>query len=294
MKTQKWSSLKFKVLPTFWFSLFTFDFLFRNSFPHHPPIYRIFVSMYTHKKSLGQHFLKDQQVIDKIIAVVKEQPLDNLLEVGPGAGALTAKLSKIPGIHFKAVELDEEKVDYLLQQFPKLKDKLIHESFLAIEKPFDAPFTVIGNFPYNISTQILFKVLEWRDDVPCVIGMFQKEVAKRAASKEGSKVYGVLSALVQAYYDVEYLFDVSNECFTPPPKVQSGVIRLTRRISPLNVKSERAYWVLVKTAFNQRRKTMRNAVKSLFAAEILQDDIFNKRAEALGIEEFAALTFKMS
>jgi len=250
--------------------------------------------MYTHKKSLGQHFLKDEQVIEKIIAVVKEQPLDNLLEVGPGAGALTTRLLKIPDINFKAVELDEEKVDYLLQRYPQLKEKLIHQSFLDIEKPFDGPFTVIGNFPYNISTQILFKVLEWKEDVPCVIGMFQKEVAERAASKEGSKVYGVLSALVQAYYDVEYLFDVSNECFIPPPKVQSGVIRLKRRTSPLNVKSERAYWVLVKTAFNQRRKTMRNAVKSLFTTEVLQDDIFNRRAEALSIYDFAALTFKMS
>ncbi len=250
--------------------------------------------MYTHKKSLGQHFLKDEQVIDKIIAVVKEQSFDNLLEVGPGAGALTAKLLNIQGINFKAVELDEEKVDYLLQRYPHLKDKLIHRSFLDIEKPFDGSFTVIGNFPYNISTQILFKVLEWKDSVPCVIGMFQKEVAERAASKEGSKVYGVLSALVQAYYDVEYLFDVSNECFTPPPKVQSGVIRLKKRTSELKVKSERAYWVLVKTAFNQRRKTLRNAVKSLFTAEVLKDDIFNKRAEALSIDDFAALTFKMS
>ena len=250
--------------------------------------------MYTHKKSLGQHFLKDEQVIDKIIAAVKEQPINNLLEVGPGAGALTKKLLKIEGVDFKAVELDEEKVDYLLQHYPQLKGKLIHQSFLDIEKPFDGSFTVIGNFPYNISTQILFKVLEWKEDVPYVIGMFQKEVAERAASKEGSKVYGVLSALVQAYYDVEYLFDVSNECFTPPPKVQSGVIRLKRRTSPLKVKSERAYWVLVKTAFNQRRKTMRNAVKSLFTSEVLQDDIFNKRAEALSIDDFAALTFKMS
>ena len=250
--------------------------------------------MYTHKKSLGQHFLKDEQVIDKIIAAVKEQPTSNLLEVGPGAGALTKKLLKIEGVDFKAVELDEEKVDYLLQHYPQLKDKLIHQSFLDIEKPFNGSFTVIGNFPYNISTQILFKVLEWKEDVPYVIGMFQREVAQRAASKEGSKVYGVLSALVQAYYDVEYLFDVSNECFTPPPKVQSGVIRLKRRASPLNVKSERAYWVLVKTPFNQRRKTMRNAVKSLFTAEVLQEDIFNKRAEALSIDDFAALTFKMS
>lgn len=250
--------------------------------------------MYTLKKSLGQHFLKDEIIIQKIIDALQQQPFTNLLEVGPGAGALTKHLFKLPGINFMAVELDEEKVDYLSKKYPDLKGKIIHQSFLDIEKPFQESFTVIGNFPYNISTQILFKILEWKDDVPCVIGMFQKEVAQRAASKEGSKVYGVLSALVQAYYNVEYLFDVGNECFNPPPKVQSGVIRLTKKTEPLKVKSDRAYWVLVKTAFNQRRKTLRNAVKSLFTAEVLQDDIFNKRAEALSIEDFAALTFKMS
>src|SRR5437868_2118281 len=265
-----------------------------SSFPCSNSDSCIFAQMYTHKKSLGQHFLKDETVIDKIIAVLLERPFENLLEVGPGAGALTKRLLSIPNIHFKAVELDEEKVDYLLKVYPQLKDSLIHESFLDIAMPFEARFTVIGNFPYNISTQILFKIMDWKDAVPCVIGMFQKEVAQRAASKEGSKVYGVLSALIQAYYNVEYLFDVSNECFIPPPKVQSGVIRLTRRKEPLNVKSERAYHVLVKTAFNQRRKTLRNAVKPLFAADVLQDDIFNKRAEALSIEDFAALTFRMS
>jgi 16S rRNA (adenine1518-N6/adenine1519-N6)-dimethyltransferase len=250
--------------------------------------------MYTLKKSLGQHFLKDEQVIQKIIAALQEEGFTNLLEVGPGAGALTQYLIQLPGIHFKAVELDEEKVAYLYKRYPVLKDAIIHKSFLDIDQPFDAAFTVIGNFPYNISTQILFKILEWKDSVPCVIGMFQKEVAQRAAAKEGSKVYGVLSVLVQAYYNVEYLFDVGNESFNPPPKVQSGVIKLKRKTVALNVKSERAFWVLVKTAFNQRRKTLRNAVKSLFTAEILQDDIFNKRAEALSIEDFAALTFKMS
>jgi 16S rRNA (adenine1518-N6/adenine1519-N6)-dimethyltransferase len=246
------------------------------------------------KKSLGQHFLKDDIIIQKIIDALKKESFTNLLEVGPGAGALTKHLINLQDVNFKAVELDEEKVDYLLQKYPLLKDKIIHKSFLDIEKPFGEPFTVIGNFPYNISTQILFKILDWKDEVPCVIGMFQKEVAQRAASKEGSKVYGVLSVLVQAYYNVEYLFDVGNECFNPPPKVQSGVIKLIRRAEPLKVKSDRAYWVLVKTAFNQRRKTLRNAVKSLFTAEELQNEIFNKRAEALSIEDFAALTFKMS
>ena len=152
---------------------------------------------------------------------------------------------------------------------------------------------MIGNFPYNISTQILFKVLDWKDDVPVVIGMFQKEVAERAASGPGNKVYGVLSALVQAYYDVEYLFDVLPASFNPPPKINSGVIRLTRRKEVLKVRSDRSYWVLVKTAFNQRRKTLRNAVKSLFDPEILQEEIFNLRAEALSIDDFAALTYKM-
>jgi 16S rRNA (adenine1518-N6/adenine1519-N6)-dimethyltransferase len=250
--------------------------------------------MYKLKKSLGQHFLKDDTVIHKIIDELKKDSFTNLLEVGPGAGALTQHLIAIPNINFKAVELDDDKVTYLHNKYPSLKDKIIANSFLDINQPFDEPFTVIGNFPYNISTQILFKVLEWKDQVPCVIGMFQKEVAQRAASKEGSKVYGVLSVLVRAYYDVEYLFDVSNECFNPPPKVQSGVIRLKRRATELNVKSDRAFWVLVKTAFNQRRKTMRNAVKSLFTAEVLTDEIFNKRAEALSLEDFAALTFKMS
>jgi len=249
--------------------------------------------MYTHKKSLGQHFLKDENVIQRIITVLKEDEFSRLLEVGPGAGALTKHLMLLPDVAFKAVELDEEKVVYLSKKYPQLTEKIIHQSFLDMQKPFDGSFTVIGNFPYNISTQILFKILDWKDDVPCIIGMFQKEVAERAASKEGNKVYGVLSVLMQAYYEIEYLFDVSNDCFDPPPKVQSGVIRMKRKTTTLDYKSERAFWVLVKTAFNQRRKTMRNAVKSLFPAEVLQDEIFLKRAEALSVEDFAALTFRM-
>ena len=249
--------------------------------------------MYTLKKSLGQHFLKDEIIIQKIVTALKENTFTNLLEVGPGAGALTKELIKIEGTNFIAVELDDEKVELLQKKYKALQQKIIHKSFLDIDKPFKEAFTVIGNFPYNISTQILFKILEWKDEVPVVIGMFQKEVAQRAAAGPGSKVYGVLSALIQPYYDIEYLFDVPPESFNPPPKVQSGVIRLTRKTTALNVKSERAYWVLVKTAFNQRRKTLRNAVKSLFTAEVLQDDIFTLRAEALSIEDFAALTFKM-
>ena len=246
------------------------------------------------KKSLGQHFLKDENIIHKIVDELRKDDFSNLLEVGPGGGALTKQLLQIPNIDFKAVELDDDKVSYLQNTYPVLKDKIIANSFLEIEKPFDKPFTVIGNFPYNISTQILFKVLDWKDDVPVVIGMFQKEVAERAASKEGSKVYGVLSVLVQAYYDVEYLFDVSNQSFNPPPKVESGVIRLRRKNEILPMKSEKAFKLLVKTAFNQRRKTLRNAVKGLFMPDILKDEIFNKRAEALSVEDFAALSFKMT
>ena len=249
--------------------------------------------MHTLKKSLGQHFLKDEKVVAKIIAALMQHPFKNLLEVGPGGGALTKHLVKIPGIHFKAVELDDDKVISLLKAFPSLTNNLIHKSFLEMERPFDEAFTVIGNFPYNISTQILFKVLDWKEYVPEVIGMFQKEVAERAAAKEGSKIYGVLSVLIQYYYNVEYLFSVGNECFTPQPKVQSGVIRLTSREIYLPVKSERAFWVLVKTAFNQRRKTLRNGVKSLIAKEDLEDKFFDRRAETLSVKEFAELTFKM-
>lgn len=250
--------------------------------------------MYKLKKSLGQHFLKDGVIISKIIEALNQNSFSQLLEVGPGGGALTGELLKIENINFKAVELDEEKVHYLEKTFPAIKGKIIHKNFLDIEPPFENQFTIIGNFPYNISTQILFKILDWKDDVPVIIGMFQKEVALRVASLPGRKTFGVLSALIQPFYNIEYLFDVPAQSFNPPPKVESAVIRLTRKDEVLNVRSERSYKILVKTAFNQRRKTLRNAVKSLFKPEILSDDIFNRRAETLSIEEFAALTFKMN
>ena len=249
--------------------------------------------MYTLKKSLGQHFLKDENICRKIISSLQEHPFSQLLEVGPGGGALTKHLLQLDAIDFKAVELDDEKVDYLFKTYPSLKGKIIHQNFLEIEKPFTGPFTVIGNFPYNISTQILFKILEWKDEVKCVIGMFQKEVAQRAAAKEGNKVYGVLSVLVQAFFEVEYLFDVNEQSFTPAPKVKSGVIRLLPKKQPVILKNEKAFFLLVKTAFNQRRKTLRNAVKGLFEPAILADDLFNKRAEQLTVQQFADLTFKM-
>jgi 16S rRNA (adenine1518-N6/adenine1519-N6)-dimethyltransferase len=250
-------------------------------------------TMYTLKKSLGQHFLKDENICRKIVASVQQYHFTQLLEVGPGGGALTKYLVQLENIDFKAVELDDEKVEYLYTTYPALKGNIIHQSFLDIEKPFEGRFTVVGNFPYNISTQILFKVLDWKDDVEAVVGMFQKEVAQRAASPAGNKVYGVLSVLVQAFFRVEYLFDVHEQCFQPPPKVKSGVIRLLPRLEKLEMKSEAAFFNLVKTAFNQRRKTLRNAVKGLFDAAILQDELFNKRAEQLTVQQFAELTFKM-
>ncbi|HRE39336.1 MAG TPA: 16S rRNA (adenine(1518)-N(6)/adenine(1519)-N(6))-dimethyltransferase RsmA [Chitinophagaceae bacterium] len=249
--------------------------------------------MYTLKKSLGQHFLKDENICRKIVSSLQEHPFKQLLEVGPGGGALTKYLLKLEDVDFKAVELDEEKVTYLLQTFPELEGKIINESFLDINQPFTGRFTVVGNFPYNISTQILFKILEWRENVEAVVGMFQKEVAQRVAAKEGSKIYGVLSVLVQAFYKVEYLFDVHENCFQPPPKVKSGVIRLLPVKAVPQMKSEQYFFQLVKTAFNQRRKTLRNAVKSLFDAADLQDELFNKRAEQLTVQQFAELTFKM-
>ncbi len=249
--------------------------------------------MYTLKKSLGQHFLKDENICRKIVSSLQQHSFTQLLEVGPGGGALTKYLLELNDIDFKAVELDDEKVEYLLKTWPHIEGKIIHQSFLDIEKPFTGKFTLVGNFPYNISTQILFKTLEWKEEVECIVGMFQKEVAQRVAAKEGSKVYGVISVLMQAFFKVEYLFNVHPGSFQPPPKVESGVIRLVPNPDTPAMKNEKAFFLLVKTAFNQRRKTLRNAVKSLFDAAILEDELFNKRAEQLTVQQFAELTFKM-
>lgn len=248
---------------------------------------------YTLKKSLGQHFLKDESICRQLVDVWRSTNGSHLLEVGPGGGALTRFLLELEDVDLKAVELDEEKVNYLYKKYPALQGKLIQGSILDIACPFDVPFTLMGNFPYNISSQIVFRVLEWRDKVPVMIGMFQKEVAERIVAPPGSRVYGILSVLVQAYYEAEYLFDVPPTSFDPPPKVMSGVLRLKRKVDEIPVRSERALWVLVKTAFNQRRKMLRNAVKSLFTEEILKQPIFDQRAEQLSVEQFAALTFQM-
>lgn len=249
--------------------------------------------MYTLKKSLGQHFLKDEGVCKQIVASLRESTFQNLLEVGPGGGALTKYIIKIPDINFKAVELDEEKVEYLLKTFPQLAGKIIIDSILDISQPFQEKFTLIGNFPYNISSQILFRVLEWEPMVETVIGMFQKEVAKRIVAPPNNKEYGILSVLIQAFFTVEYLFDVDEQCFNPPPKVKSGVIRLVNNHNPYNITQQRKFFNLVKTAFGQRRKQLRNPLKGMFDTETLKDPIFTKRAENLTVADYVDLMKKM-
>ncbi len=248
---------------------------------------------YTLKKSLGQHFLNDVQICLQIKAALVDAPMDQLLEIGPGAGALTQHILGLPKKAFKAVELDREKVAYLLHTYPQLEGKLINEDFLETAIPFEGQFTLVGNFPYNISTQIVFRVLDWKEQVPVMIGMFQKEVAERIAAKPHSKAYGILSVLTQAFYEVEYLFDVPPSAFTPPPNVMSGVIRLKRKNTFPEFSSIKSFYHIVKMAFGQRRKMLRNPLKPYFTTEQLQDPIFTKRAENLTYQDFADLTFKM-
>ncbi len=248
---------------------------------------------YTLKKSLGQHFLNDVQICLQIKAALEDAPIDQLLEIGPGAGALTQHILDLPKQAFKAVELDREKVAYLLHTYPQLEGKLINEDFLETAIPFEGQFTLVGNFPYNISTQIVFRVLDWKEQVPVMIGMFQKEVAERIAAKPHSKAYGILSVLTQAFYEVEYLFDVPPSAFTPPPNVMSGVIRLKRKNTFPEFSSIKSFYHIVKMAFGQRRKMLRNPLKPYFTTEQLADPIFTKRAENLTYQDFADLTFKM-
>lgn len=245
--------------------------------------------MLTLKKSLGQHFLHDENMCRKIVASLIVTPGINLLEIGPGGGALSKYLLEIKDINYKAIEIDDEKVVYLKANYPAISDKLIHIDFLKSLKPFEDKFSVIGNFPYNISSQILFKLLEWEISVSEVIGMFQKEVALRVAAPPGNKTYGILSVLVQAFFKVEYLFDVHENCFTPPPKVKSGVIRLSNIDNPYEIANKGRFFAMVKAAFGQRRKTLRNALKSMLSSGVPDDEIFNKRAEQLSVPEFVAL-----
>lgn len=244
------------------------------------------------KKFLGQHFLTDLSVADRIAATLDNYKSLPVLEVGPGMGVLTQFLLE-RGHDLTVVELDTESVDYLERNFPALNGRILGEDFLKLDlnKLYDGNFCVIGNYPYNISSQIFFKVLDHRDRITCCSGMLQKEVAERIAAGPGSKTYGILSVLLQAWYDIEYLFTVSEHVFNPPPKVKSGVIRLVRNnVTDLGC-DEVLFKTVVKTSFGQRRKTLRNSLRSLAAnPEILTDEIFNKRPEQLSVAEFIRLT----
>lgn len=243
-----------------------------------------------YKKSLGQHFLKDEEVCKEIVnSLAGELSEMQVLEIGPGAGAITKYLLQKPFRDFKIVELDREKVALLSKAFPKSAPLLIEADFLHIQKPFEGEFVIIGNFPYNISSQILFKVLDWEPDVQQLVGMFQKEVAERVASLHGNKSYGILSVLIQAFYKVEYLFTVGPEKFVPPPKVQSGVIRLLNNENLYNVNDKKSFKTMVKIAFSQRRKTLRNCFKAYYDEGVLAGDLFAKRAEQLSVQDFVDL-----
>ncbi len=248
------------------------------------------------KKHLGQHFLKDEIIAEKIASTLTEKGYKNVLEIGPGMGVLTKYLLK-KKFTTSVIEIDRESIEYLKVHFLNLSGRIINADFLKIDIPkiFNGEqFAIIGNFPYNISTQIVFKTLEYRDLIPEFSGMFQKEVAQRIAEKPGTKTYGILSVLTQAFYDVEYLFTVPPSVFNPPPRVESGVIRLIRKEDyslPVDVPF---FYKVVKTAFNQRRKTLRNSLKSFQLSDKLREDvIFAQRPEQLSVHQFIELTKKL-
>lgn len=246
------------------------------------------------KKFLGQHFLKDLSIAQDIADTVDACPELPILEVGPGMGVLTQFLLKKER-PVKVVELDYESVAYLRQSFPALEENIIEDDFLKLrlEKLFDGkPFVLTGNYPYNISSQIFFKMLDYKDLIPCCTGMIQKEVAERMAAAPGSKTYGILSILIQAWYKVEYLFTVHEHVFNPPPKVKSAVIRMTRNATTDLGCNERLFKLIVKTTFNQRRKTLRNSISTILDKDnpLSADPVFNKRPEQLSVQEFIELT----
>ncbi|WP_343487218.1 16S rRNA (adenine(1518)-N(6)/adenine(1519)-N(6))-dimethyltransferase RsmA [Allomuricauda sp. d1] len=254
------------------------------------------------KKHLGQHFLKDENIAQKISETLSLEGYSKVLEIGPGTGVLT-KYLLMRGVDLVAMDLDEESIVYLNHSFPLEHPKVLQKNgklniveadFLKVDltKIFgDAQFAITGNFPYNISSQIVFKMLEMRQQVPEFSGMFQKEVAQRICEKEGSKTYGILSVLVQAFYDAEYLFTVHPQVFDPPPKVQSGVLRLVRKKEETLPCDEKLFYRVVKAAFNQRRKTLRNSLKVFQLSDNLREDaIFDRRPEQLSVAEFIALT----
>lgn len=248
------------------------------------------------KKHLGQHFLKDETIAEKIGDTLTLEGYKNVLEIGPGMGVLTKYLIE-KDIEVIAMDLDKESIEYLEKNYPNKNLKIIEADFLKfdISQLFGKEqFGITGNFPYNISTQIVFKMLEWKDQIPEFTGMFQKEVAQRICEKEGSKAYGILSVLVQAFYDAEYLFTVPPTVFNPPPKVDSGVLRLKRKEDFSIPCSEKMLYKVVKTAFQQRRKTLRNSLKSFnISDKIKEDSIFGQRPEQLSVTQFIALTQKL-
>ena len=250
------------------------------------------------KKALGQHFLTDQDIARRIVGALQGSPV---LEVGPGMGVLTQYLIPSLAGQLKAVEIDKESVAYLKKHFPELGDGLIEGDFLKMDlgNVFPGQFSIIGNFPYNISSQIFFKIIDNRDLVPEVVCMIQKEVAERIAEKPGTKTYGILSVFLQAWYDIEYLFTVGSGAFNPPPKVQSAVIRLTRNSRTSLGCDEKLFKTVVKTAFGQRRKTLRNSLKPLISSAgrpsgPLADPVFELRPERLSVEDFIDLTLRLS
>ena len=245
------------------------------------------------KKSLGQHFLKDLQVARGIADTLDGFKQFPVLEVGPGMGVLTQFLLE-KELDLTVVELDWESVTYLRENYPQLEDRILGDDFLQMDlsKHFPGQFCVIGNYPYNISSQIFFKVLDYKDQIPCCAGMIQKEVAERLASPPGKKAYGIITVLLQVWYDIEYLFTVSEQVFDPPPKVKSAVIRMTRNSRTSLDCDEKLLKTVVKTAFNQRRKTMRNSLKPLLGkeCELFSLPVFDKRPEQLSVEQFIELT----
>ncbi len=252
------------------------------------------------KKNLGQHFLTDLNIAKRIADTVDACPELPVLEVGPGMGVLTQYLMEKPR-PMKVVEIDSESVAYLNEKYPRLRENILGEDFLRMDltKVFDGkPFVLTGNYPYDISSQIFFKMLDNKELIPCCTGMIQREVALRMASAPGNKAYGILSVLTQAWYDVEYLFTVDETVFNPPPKVKSAVIRMTRNETTDLGCDEQLFKRVVKTVFNQRRKMLRVSIKPIFAGQAVpesffKDDIMTKRPEQLTIEQFVELTNKV-
>lgn len=242
------------------------------------------------KKHLGQHFLNDQNIASKIVDSLSYKPYDLVLEVGPGMGVLTQFLLQ-KQVKVYVAEIDKESVDYLKINYPQLESNIIGDFLkLEFEELFSDNFAVIGNFPYNISSQIVFKILDNKHKIPEMVGMFQKEVAERIAAQKGNKIYGILSVLTQAYYNVDYLFTVHENVFTPPPKVKSAVIRLKRYRDKIEGIDDKFFFKLVKAGFNQRRKTLKNALKVLNIPQHLESHEFlNLRAEQLSVENFINL-----